>query len=426
MKRSELYAKVWTTPMTRLAAELGISDVGLAKACRRHAVPAPPRGYWAKLQAGQKPPQIPLPTPELDIEVHFSTSDPEERARQKEMERKRKEILQVRSKMVLSSIAITFPEQLDNPHPLVKATQRYCERIPKLIEQYKRRGDNAWQTTKAEDRPPSEQHGRFNFFNCGFLNITAALESMDWILRFHDMIFKALVAGGMTIERREAVVDRRGDSSESTAVVVKHDNEVFKIEFSQGYRRVSIATAELARRKLREPWLRNFEYQPSDKLVFRVLGTEYRANKVWEGTQEKLQDKVEEIIRSIFELVPIQAELRLQREAAAVVAQRQAEKSALERRRLTASAEQLKQAFLMFEADERARQLRGFLSRLELSVGDLESPNNERAKVWIDVVRQELAKTHTAHAMLRNCLSVPSWQAWPPDWWPVSSESIPD
>lgn len=51
MKRSELYAKVWATPMSRLAIELGISDVGLAKACRRHAIPAPPRGYWAKLKA---------------------------------------------------------------------------------------------------------------------------------------------------------------------------------------------------------------------------------------------------------------------------------------------------------------------------------------------------------------------------------------
>src|SRR3990167_9667185 len=79
MKRCELYEKVWATPMTQLAAEFGISDVGLAKACRRHAVPAPPRGYWAKLRAGQKPAQIPLPTPELDIAVHFATSDPEER-----------------------------------------------------------------------------------------------------------------------------------------------------------------------------------------------------------------------------------------------------------------------------------------------------------------------------------------------------------
>jgi hypothetical protein len=160
--------------------------------------------------------------------------------------------------------------------------------------------------------------------------------------------------------------------------------------------------------------------------VFRVIGTEYRASKVWEGTCEKLQSKVEEIIRIVFELVPMQAELRLQREAAAVVAQRQAEAAALERRRIDARADQLKQAFLMAEADERVRSLQGFLSRLELTLDDLEPPNSERARVWIDVVRQELSKAHPAHAILRNCLSVPSWRSWPPDWWPASSNEASD
>jgi hypothetical protein len=51
MKRSELYEKVWATPMTQLAAEFGISDVGLAKACRRHAIPAPPRVVREQLAA---------------------------------------------------------------------------------------------------------------------------------------------------------------------------------------------------------------------------------------------------------------------------------------------------------------------------------------------------------------------------------------
>ncbi len=40
--------------MTKVAAEFQISDVGLAKICDRHRVPTPPRGYWAKVEAGQK------------------------------------------------------------------------------------------------------------------------------------------------------------------------------------------------------------------------------------------------------------------------------------------------------------------------------------------------------------------------------------
>jgi hypothetical protein len=49
LTREELYEKVWTTPMQKLAVEFGLSDRGLAKLCGRHQVPVPPRGYWARL-----------------------------------------------------------------------------------------------------------------------------------------------------------------------------------------------------------------------------------------------------------------------------------------------------------------------------------------------------------------------------------------
>ena len=59
--REELYELVWSKPMRKLAAELGVSDVGLAKACRRHDIPRPARGYWAKRAAGRRVSQQPLP-----------------------------------------------------------------------------------------------------------------------------------------------------------------------------------------------------------------------------------------------------------------------------------------------------------------------------------------------------------------------------
>jgi hypothetical protein len=61
LTREELYALVWSKPMKTLASRCGLSDVGLAKICRHHAIPVPPRGYWAKLQAGKKVARQPLP-----------------------------------------------------------------------------------------------------------------------------------------------------------------------------------------------------------------------------------------------------------------------------------------------------------------------------------------------------------------------------
>ena len=54
LSRAELYELVWSLPVRTLAARYGISDVALAKLCRRRQVPVPPRGYWAKKRSGQK------------------------------------------------------------------------------------------------------------------------------------------------------------------------------------------------------------------------------------------------------------------------------------------------------------------------------------------------------------------------------------
>jgi hypothetical protein len=51
--RKELYYQVWSTPMIKLAKQYGLSDRGLAIICKKYNIPCPPRGYWAKLQAGQ-------------------------------------------------------------------------------------------------------------------------------------------------------------------------------------------------------------------------------------------------------------------------------------------------------------------------------------------------------------------------------------
>jgi len=57
----ELYNRAWSTPLDRLARELGLSGRGLGKLCARCNIPVPPRGYWAKRAAGKRVSQPPLP-----------------------------------------------------------------------------------------------------------------------------------------------------------------------------------------------------------------------------------------------------------------------------------------------------------------------------------------------------------------------------
>jgi len=60
-KRELLHDLVWTAPVMEVARRLGVSDVALAKLCRRASIPTPHRGYWARVEAGQQIARTPLP-----------------------------------------------------------------------------------------------------------------------------------------------------------------------------------------------------------------------------------------------------------------------------------------------------------------------------------------------------------------------------
>ena len=60
-ERDTLYKEVWAEPVRIVAERYGVSDVALAKICRKMAIPLPGRGYWAKKKAGQAVPVKPLP-----------------------------------------------------------------------------------------------------------------------------------------------------------------------------------------------------------------------------------------------------------------------------------------------------------------------------------------------------------------------------
>jgi hypothetical protein len=127
--RQELYDLVWQSPMTKLSKQVGLSDQGLAKLCKRNEIPIPPRGHWAKLAAGKPSPQTPLPpassklySDKIVITEHVK-ADKEPPAIVTE---------------VLSEIEtpeITVSKSLRNPHPLV---QRWLDEREVAIQREKR------------------------------------------------------------------------------------------------------------------------------------------------------------------------------------------------------------------------------------------------------------------------------------------------
>ena len=121
LTRRAIYDLVWSSPMTKVAEDLGISDVGLKKICLKHRIPTPPRGYWAKKQAGKPVRQVRFheavdPQEEMVIIHGWRSTLPPEVRQVMEQERERRK---AKSSV---PVVLAVPEPVVNAHPAVAAT----------------------------------------------------------------------------------------------------------------------------------------------------------------------------------------------------------------------------------------------------------------------------------------------------------------
>ena len=131
--RDKLYAQVWNTPMSRLAAEYGISGNGLAKICRRLEIPYPPRGYWAKKAAGKPVVEYKLP-PQTEGNLDWVDISPTSKAESRPAEAV-KAVETIRSQIA----EIKIPDTMRNLHPKVRDWIDQHARKQKEIEQDRRK-----------------------------------------------------------------------------------------------------------------------------------------------------------------------------------------------------------------------------------------------------------------------------------------------
>lgn len=114
-----LYAQVWSEPMVRLAGRYGVSDVALAKVCRELEIPAPPRGYWRRIQTGWRPAPPPLPKlrPAVCGTATITPQPGQHGSSERSPEVEAQEVFERQSRN-----RIRVPRQLVDPHPLVRHT----------------------------------------------------------------------------------------------------------------------------------------------------------------------------------------------------------------------------------------------------------------------------------------------------------------
>lgn len=354
--------------------------------------------------------------------MNFATTDPEERARQKSLQDQRESALRAEIESAGRKVEVVMPAILERPHPLVAATKRLVDRTPKLIAAQARRRLGGGARLAEEESPPHDEHGRYMLFREGVLNVTASLDSMEWVLRFHDGLLKALNVAGMKTEWAKGESGRRGGSVQANRVQLVMGGECFAMEFVQGYHRKKLPATEYAKLRKEKSWASEYVYEAADRFSLRVKGTEYNASKTWEATGQKLREQLSEITHGILALVLLQGILRRERKAREEESRKRAEEEARARRSLQAREEVLKQALSIVETHDKIVRLREFLDELSVRCNDYVEPYNERIAVWIRVVREELERTDPVHVQLQASVDGPRWRSWPPEWWPEDGD----
>ena len=110
--REEFYELVWSKPMTHLAKDFRLSDVALHKICRKHDIPNPPLGWWAKHAAGHKVKRIPLPKAKAGVALTVVIASGEVRQEPDSLASTREQARVKASEVDLSGEVLS--------HPLVK------------------------------------------------------------------------------------------------------------------------------------------------------------------------------------------------------------------------------------------------------------------------------------------------------------------
>lgn len=267
--RSQLYHEVWREPVRTVAARYHISDVALAKLCRRHHIPLPPRGYWAKLRAGQRPKRPPLPPLPSDqtaeITIMGGPNPPEALTGQ---------AAQLVEAENLDENRIEVPDQLIDPHPLVAKAAKSL--------------DAGRADTQGIVAPRAKPR----------LDIRVSRPCLDRALRIMDALCKALEARGYPVE-----VDDEGKWSTSAVIL---EERVFFVLEEQTRRVEHKPTAQERLEAKLYSWKKWPEYDQvlAGTLRLRIVDTNYLAVRTtWaDGSKQRIENCLNGFIAGVFEV----------------------------------------------------------------------------------------------------------------------------
>jgi hypothetical protein len=363
--REELYEAVWSEPIHQLSRALGISDVGLAKVCKKLNVPVPGRGYWAKNRATRKLLRIALPV----LEAGQPTEHRITQAHCGESERWTRDTLQ---RLAGEGVAVpTLGTITMEPefHPLLAQYRGMLEQA----------GLNAVRLRATQ--------------SCLAINVSPSL--LGRALNIYQNLFSAFEQHGYQVEVLPPGSDQSSygyRTEKASRTVVKILGVSVAFELNEDYSTVKVPTPPLPRNRRAMA----FEEAPMPEYVNRGTGqlklaiTEPYAHGIrvsWkDGKRLRIEDQLDAFLLSAVALAEHAHRDQMEQE--------RLQKKAQEVRALAAAKieEERKLAQRLFDLDSRiqdcqqAELIRAFLQKARLRLAGSVEPasSSDELKAWFD------------------------------------------
>lgn len=409
LKRSALYALVWSRPMTHLGKQLGISDVGLAKACRRYGIPVPPRGHWAKLAAGKGLAPAPLPEPEKDFEIALTTVNPQQRERHL-IERQTRDAEVAAKSVQLAGAAAAKSITRQRVHPLIRTSRAFVARIPAMEKAYARARRSGAGLSMSVPYPPFVDMGRRILNIPEGLSFSVGDTAINWAIDWHEKLILILEPEGVRFST--GVPERE----KHRQLLLEQGNEHLYLRMNESHKKQYKDSDEVENQ--RAAYERGWEWVASGRIILDARGTEPFHNQKWAGRQDELDRRVPEIAASLLAMLERQPHLRAERLQAQARAEEEARRQRRERDRVEALKAQVDVAVKACNRFLEEQRLRSFLDELDQRLKHFEEPGRGRLQVWIQMVRQQIDQDPPHLRILEEAIAGNRWNNDPPAWWP--------
>ena len=375
--RVELFELVWAKPMTHLAKELGLSDVGLRKICVKFGIQLPLRGHWARLQVGKQDPRPELP---------FENNNPQIRLPDEETAATREQLSLIRKLAKQAEQAIEpvlrEPKQFKDMR-CIKTYQAILERIKDL----EKSTGQSYQDYKEGRRsfPPKKVYDMAFFSSLeDQIPITATIDNALRAVAIADVVIEQLAGREINVELRSV-----RDSRVCEMRAVKGDQHV-EFRFWEPSTKATRSGALTSLERL----FTDYSYGGDSIMLPRHILTiefdgRYSRSVIQDKVSVKLEQQIDHIVKRVDDKLKKKAadhlsHLEWQRDYERKKAIRLHNERVKEDR-----AQQLERAISESVDFEKSQQLKRYLKQLSLAIEKLPEEQKAFGLAWLRMVREQ-------------------------------------